>query len=430
MSVTRSGILLGAVLAGGESRRFGSAKALAPFQGEPLALRAARTLEEVCTGVVVVGRVDGLEPGDFFDLVPDKLPGMGPLGGLHAALVVLLERVGEDAEGAGVLLLGCDMPLVEPALARAVGWVGATCGRPAAAPMRQDEGRGDRLEPLCAWYGLGCLPVVEERLQGPDRSLHGLLEAVEAYPIPPARLGPTLNPGWALRSANTPEALEVLEEEARQRGEDRRGGRPEGPVPPVGAVRRPQDAVGGRRGPGEQPDAGVLPPAICVVGYKDSGKTGVSVALVAELRRRGHRVAAMKHGHGFRLDTPGSDSWRLRHEGGADPVLLTGPEGFAFMGSWEGTQEPEVEALLQGYLPWAELVVVEGFKGSPLPKVEVFRSARHPEPFFRSGAPGAEAVIAVVTDDEDLEAPVPVFDLDDDGLAARLADLMEERVLP
>ncbi len=392
--MSRTGILLGAVLAGGESRRFGSPKALARFRGEPLVRRAARVLGEVCSRVVVAGRVDGLEPDPQVTLIPDRVPGLGPLGGLHTALVELRHEVGDAAGGddgeAGVLLLGCDMPLVGPALVRAVAWVGATCGRAAAAPA----GENVRFEPLCAWYGLACLPEVEARLRGPDRSLRGLLDAVDAYSIPWARLGPGVNPGWALRSANTPEALAGLEGE---------------PDPESGSTR--------------------LPPALCVVGYKDSGKTGVSVGLVAELRRRGHRVAAVKHGHGFRLDTPGTDSWRLRHEGDADPVLLTGPEGFALMGSWKGGEEPGVEDLLEAYVSRAELVVVEGFKGSSLPKVEVFRGARHPEPFFRSGEPGSETVVAVVTDQPEMEAPVLVLDLDDASLAARLADLVEEKVL-
>jgi len=394
--VSRSGILLGAVLAGGESRRFGSPKALARFHGEPLARRAARVLEHVCRRVAVVGRVDGLESDPRVTLIPDRVPGMGPLGGLHASLIELRDRMGDqvrsDDGDAGVFLLGCDMPLVDPALVRAVARVGHGCGRSAAAPA----GEKARFEPLCAWYGLACLPEVEARLQGPDRSLHGLLDAVDAYSIPPARLGPGVNPGWALRSANTPERLAELEAESDGTGE--------GSTTPV-------------------------PPALCVVGYKDSGKTGVSVGLVAELRRRGHRVAAVKHGHGFRLDTPGTDSWRLRHEGGADPVLLTGPEGFALMGSWEGREEPGVEDLLKSHVSGAKLVVVEGFKHSALPKVEVFRAARHLEPFFRSGEPGSEAVVAVVTDQPELEAPVPVLALDDQSLPARLADLVEEKLL-
>jgi len=412
--VSRTGILLGAVLAGGESRRFGSPKALARFRGEPLARRAARVLGEVCSRVVVAGRVDGLEPDPQVSMVPDRVPGVGPLGGLHAALVELRDEVGGATRGddgdAGVLLLGCDMPLVGPTLVRAVAWVGATCGRAAAAPT----GENVRFEPLCAWYGLACLPEVEARLRGPDRSLHGLLDAVDAYSIPWARLGPAVNPGWALRSANTPEALAELEEEPDPE--------PEGSAAPRRSVVEP-------RTPEAESGSTRLPPALCVVGYKDSGKTGVSVGLVAELRRRGRRVAAVKHGHGFRLDTPGTDSWRLRHEGDADPVLLTGPEGFALMGSWEGGEEPGVEGLLEAYLSGAELVVVEGFKGSPLPKVEVFRGARHPEPFFRSGEPGSETVVAVVTDQPELEAPVPVLDLDDASLPARLADLVEEKVL-
>jgi molybdopterin-guanine dinucleotide biosynthesis protein B len=56
------------------------------------------------------------------------------------------------------------------------------------------------------------------------------------------------------------------------------------------------------------------PPVVCIIGRKNSGKTELTVALGAELKRRGYRVMTVKHGHGFQLDQPGKDSWRHRHE--------------------------------------------------------------------------------------------------------------------
>jgi molybdopterin-guanine dinucleotide biosynthesis protein MobB len=183
------------------------------------------------------------------------------------------------------------------------------------------------------------------------------------------------------------------------------------------------------RAPSTRDLAGNLPPVVCVVGYKDTGKTGVAVRLIAELRVRGHRVGAVKHGHGFQLDTPGTDSWRLRHEGGADPVLLTGPEGFALMGHWEPEEEPALEKLIPACFPHAGIVVVEGFKSERFPKLEVHRRDAHPELIYRPGSTGAETFLGVVTDTPELVLPIPCFPLDAPDTPARLADLVERLVM-
>jgi molybdopterin-guanine dinucleotide biosynthesis protein len=380
---------LGAVLAGGRSRRFGRPKATAPFLGQPLALRPARVLDAVCRDVVVVGRREELPPRFPFRVVPDRVPDAGPLGGLHAALA---EAAAAGDEG--VVLLGCDMPLVTPGLVRQVALEGVRSGRAAAAPALGPR----EVEPLCGWYGTASLPLAERRLGGEDRSLLGFLEESGAHRIPRDRLGATADLDLALRSVNTPAELERLEALA------------------VEALRD------GRWGPVRE----AVPPVVCVVGFKNSGKTGVAVGLVAELRRRGHRVAAWKHGHHFRLDTEGTDSWRLRHEGGGDPVLLAGPEGFVVTGGWGERGEPGLEALLRRYRPRADVVVAEGFKRSGAPRIEVHRGGPEAD---RVHDPEDPRLVAVVTDAPSPPRPVPEIFADDPSLHERLADLVEERIV-
>lgn len=168
-----------------------------------------------------------------------------------------------------------------------------------------------------------------------------------------------------------------------------------------------------------------LPPIFCVVGYKDSGKTGVAVGLVRELRSRGYRVAAVKHGHGFRLDVPGTDSWRLQNEGGATPVVLTGPEGYAVMGNWASGAELGLAAVVRRYLPDVGVVVAEGFKEEAFPKIGVHRSGSGPERIYQPSRSGADSFLALVTDDADPRAPIPQLSPDDPSTPARLADLLE-----
>lgn len=171
------------------------------------------------------------------------------------------------------------------------------------------------------------------------------------------------------------------------------------------------------------------PPIITVVGLKDSGKTSVAVALVAELGRRNKRVMVVKHGHRFNLDHEGTDSWRFTTEGGAERVLLAGPSNFALMGEWGSGDELSLAELVARYLPEADIVVVEGYKSEAVPKIEVHRPAAHPKPLYQRGSVDAAHYLAIVTDALDLEADVPVLDINSADLASELADLVERQVL-
>ena len=170
------------------------------------------------------------------------------------------------------------------------------------------------------------------------------------------------------------------------------------------------------------------PPAVCIVGRKNSGKTTLTVALAAELGRRGRRVVTIKHGHhAFETDEPGRDSWRHFNEGRAEATLMAGTGKIALVMRIDG--EPDPERLIaelyagRGY----DLVLVEGWKHGALPKIEVFRRALHDRPIHDAGdADAAARFLAIVTDDPALEACCPVIRLDAEGAHVGIvADLLE-----
>lgn len=180
--------VLGAVLAGGEGRRFGRPKAGATLAGVPMVRRAVDILRSVASEVVVSSSVP--VPDVDVPVVPDRIPGVGPLAGLEAALREASTR-GFEA----VLVLACDLPLVEPALLKRL--VARSIGQSAVAPTRAGGG----VEPLCAVYRTEVLKAVARRLGGPDRSLHGLFRDVGGLAIPWDEL--EADPGM-LMNVNTP----------------------------------------------------------------------------------------------------------------------------------------------------------------------------------------------------------------------------------
>jgi molybdopterin-guanine dinucleotide biosynthesis protein MobB len=171
-----------------------------------------------------------------------------------------------------------------------------------------------------------------------------------------------------------------------------------------------------------------MPPIVCFLGKKKSGKTAVTVAVAAELTRRGHRVMTIKHGHGFDLDREGTDSWRHVHEGHAHRVVLAAPGEFAVMGQWPDGRPLGPGILAERFLADADIVLVEGFKGEPLPCIEIYRRAAHEDPVFPLGGPEWDRYIAMATDVKELDAPFPVLDVDAPDLAARLTDIIERAV--
>ena len=112
-----------------------------------------------------------------------------------------------------------------------------------------------------------------------------------------------------------------------------------------------------------------MPTIVCIVGASGSGKTTFIEALLPELKRRGHRVATMKHSHHrIDIDQPGKDSWRHRHAG-ADAVVLCGPDAVALIRNVGQPADPsQVMAWLGDDF---DIVLAEGFTTSAYPKVRV-----------------------------------------------------------
>lgn len=144
-----------------------------------------------------------------------------------------------------------------------------------------------------------------------------------------------------------------------------------------------------------------------IAGFSGSGKTTLLEKIIPAFGARGMTVSVIKHAHhGFDLDRPGKDSWRHR-EAGAREVLMLSGERWVLMHELRGSEEPPLAAQLQLLSP-CDVVLIEGFKAAPVPKVEVFRPASGKPPIW----PDNPHVVAVATDAR-IDTPLPVLDVND-----------------
>jgi len=150
---------------------------------------------------------------------------------------------------------------------------------------------------------------------------------------------------------------------------------------------------------------------LSIVGLKDAGKTTLVVALAREFQRRKLRVATIKHAsHPVDIDRQGTDSWRHFHEGQADAVLVASPSLRVVLERRDDDTGPE--ALARRYFADRDLVLVEGFKKAPIPKVEVYRKTTGPAPLYAS-AERPELWVAIASDVAVPGAKCPVLRFSD-----------------
>ena len=153
--------------------------------------------------------------------------------------------------------------------------------------------------------------------------------------------------------------------------------------------------------------------AVVFAGFSGSGKTTLVEQLIPRLKQLGLRVSVAKHAHHkFDIDHPGKDSWRHR-QAGAFEVVVASDRRLALVREFEQPEELSVHALIAELSPSVDWVLVEGFKSSDLPKIEVWRaSAQQPVQY-----PADPHIVAIATDvaaDTLPEpSPHPVLDLND-----------------
>ena len=161
---------------------------------------------------------------------------------------------------------------------------------------------------------------------------------------------------------------------------------------------------------------------IGLAGWSGSGKTTLLTKVIPRIVARGLTVSTLKHAHhDFDIDVPGKDSHAHRMAG-ATEVLVGSSRRWALMHELRHEREPTLDTLLAKLSP-VDLVLIEGYKGGPHPKLEVHRGALG-APLL---APGDPAIMAIASDIALPAATVSVVDLDD---VERIVDVLIRHAAP
>jgi len=368
-----------AILAGGESSRMGSNKALKILSGKPVISHLLDSLKSLSRDVfIAAGDVAAYEDLGF--------PIRGDQYGQKAALVGIYSALAASSNEF-CFTVACDMPFSEPSLVMLLA--GLAPGHDAVVPVSQ-RGR----EPLHAFYSRACLGRIRRRIENGELALHDLLDSLDVRYVDMVEMAPLCNPNMVFLNLNT---VVDLEEASRM-------------------LSRMQKC----REQSWFADAGPeRPPVICFVGVKDSGKTTFLEKLIPALAWRGVEVACIKHDvHGFIMDHEGTDTWRLARAG-AKKVMISSPDAVASLEAV--AEERSLADLYEAAAGVVDLVIAEGFKNSAADRIEVNREQASGGDQVHDGLACPEhELVAVISDRPDAARTIPVFDLEDVEAVANL----------
>jgi molybdenum cofactor guanylyltransferase len=188
-------VLTGAILAGGESLRYGRNKAIEPFRGERMIDRGLQSMRPHCDPLLVIA--NDLAPfyGVRAHLVLDIQPQQGPLGGILTALFYSPHE--------WVLVRATDMPFLVHELLQAL--LDRREGHDAVVPLT-----GNHYEPLFALYRRSCLPAVARALEGHHRQVIAFFQRIKVNAVPEKDWRPFDPEGLSFRNVNTQEDMREL----------------------------------------------------------------------------------------------------------------------------------------------------------------------------------------------------------------------------
>lgn len=378
----------GLILAGGRGQRLGGQdKGLVSLNGQPLVSHAISVLRGQVSEVVISANRNLADYASLHStVVSDAQPGFpGPLAGLLAGL--------EAATTPWLIVIPCDAPLLPrsllPRLAAAIG--------EADVAVVHD---GEHLHPVTALMRTGLAADLADYLASGGHKVRDWYQRQHCVTVD---------------FSDCPEAFANLNTESdRYRIAARLDSAAHSQMPRTQGAKHSMNQAIVRPPLPDTLDAQGMPPLLGIAAWSGTGKTTLLEQLLPLLQARGLKVAVIKHAHhDFEIDTPGKDSHRLR-EAGAVPMLIASSARIAMMIETPDREEAdlsELVAMVQPHQP--DLILVEGFKSWPLPKLELHRPS-----LGKPLSAGSDSWVVAVASDASLALPADVEQLDLNDLDA------------
>ncbi len=357
------------ILCGGLSTRMGSNKTFLPFGSGPLLKYQVDRFRPYFETIYLSVPAREEAPFPYEEVagctaIPDVYRRIGPMGGLYSCMQSVPEEI--------LFFAPVDAPFTDPALARDLCEHLARDDSKYACTVCNPEGS---IQPLFAAYSKRCLPVLETMIREESYKLRPLLTP-EATLVLDRFLPPE-----QFFNMNDPQsyyyALQKLAVEKP------------GEFPAGFGMTRGEDGTG--------------IPVLSFVAKSGTGKTTYLEKLIPLLKQEHLRVAVVKHdAHGFEIDKPGKDSYRLRMAG-ADHMILTAADLTAAMSAHKG-ESPDLSMILSR-IEGVDLILTEGYKLAGQPKIQLLRDG-----YNRTPVGNLEHTIAYVADFP-FASDLPVFNL-------------------
>lgn len=355
------------ILCGGKSKRMKSPKALLPF-GDGILLeyqvkRFSSYFDKIYISVSSQIK-ELLDEASFSEctFITDEHEAIGPMGGLYS----VLKNSGEDT----VFFTSVDSPFTDISLAADMYDTLKANPDMHAFALKDMDGR---LQPLFCVYSSKCLADISKSIADKDYRLRNIFkDGASLYyekPLPADHFFNMNDP------ASYYQALKKLslKEPANLPFDFNKKIRADSPF------------------------------ALSFAAKSGTGKTTYLEGLIPELKKRGLKIAVIKHdAHGFEIDKPGKDSFRLRKAGADEVILSSSDKTFSVRTHPEGA--PELFEIISE-INDADLIITEGYKFESLPKVCLLRRGYSEDP------EGSKENIIAYASDFDYETSLPVFDL-------------------
>ena len=333
------------ILAGGKSARMGKNKALLTINEKRFIDKIAGELGGFSSSQTLISAAD---KGDYDDVgLPVVYDEHKDIGPIEGIYQIL-----KAAEHEYAFICAADMPFITKEL---VSYIAEFISSDYDCYVIMDE---DHIHPLCGIYSKRMIDKARECIESGNYRLMALLNSVRAKYI---KLEYTSFDKKVVKNINTKAEYKKL----------------------------------------------ALPAVFCVSGIKDSGKTGLIVRLINEFINEGYVVSVIKHdGHDYVMDYEGTDTFRFC-DAGAKLSAIFSPEKFSLNCRGKTRIAEMIELVKMAAKP--DIIIIEGMKNSPYPKIEVVRGE-----ISRSPVCSPEHLICIATDVlSQSEIQCPIYGIDD-----------------